>query len=144
MKKIIITISSVILLLLLFLYYINGKVFDKYDDSLKVNNKSNDTLCFWFAPLLSNKDIFDSIKNKDYVPSWILPKTIESYPAPDWKEAIKRVKGGRLYLLDYHAIAMYKNNIVKLDSNVITNILRYEFPLEIEKLDSCKWTIEYK
>ena len=131
------------LLLLLLLYYTKGKIFDKYDDLLKVNNISNDTLCFWLAPLSSNKSMFDVMQDKSYTPSWILPKRIESFPAPDWEEAIKRVKGGRLYLLDYNIVMLYKNHKIKLDSNVLDNIFRYEFPLIKYKLDSCDWTITY-
>ena len=142
-KIFIAVIVSFTLIFLLILYFVQGKIFDKYDASLKVNNKSSDTLCFWFAPLSNNKEMFDIMQDKGFTPSWILPKSIESYPAPDWEEAIKRVKGGKLYLLDYSTIMLYKNNRIKLDSNVLTNIFRYEFPLQKDKLDSCDWLITY-
>lgn len=143
-KRLIIIATIIILIITLLLYFTRGKIFDKYDDLLKVNNKSSDTLCFWFAPLSSNKNMFEIIKDKSYTPSWILPQSVESYPAPDWGEAIKRVKGGKLYLLDYSTVMLYKNNRIKLDSNVLTNIFRYEFPLQKGKLDSCDWLITYE
>jgi hypothetical protein len=142
-KNLIIIATIIILITAFLLYFTRGKIFDKYDDLLKVNNKSSDTLCFWFAPLSNNKEMFDIMQDKGFTPSWILPKSIESYPAPDWEETIKRVKGGKLYLLDYSTIMLYKNNRIKLDSNVLTNIFRYEFPLQKDKLDSCDWLITY-
>jgi hypothetical protein len=139
----ILIVSFLLIIVIVFLFFTKGKIFDKYDNLLKVNNKSDDTLCFWFAPLPSNQSMFNQLIDKGYQPSLILPKRIESYPAPNWRNAIKRVKGGTMYLLDYSTIMKYKKNKIILDSNLLINIFRYRFTLDKNKLDSCNWIITY-
>jgi len=144
-KTIYLTAALLMLIIILVLIYSrSGKTFDNYDNKLKINNKTEDTLCIWFRPINSNRGLFDLICSKSYYPELIFPKKVNEYGiAGDWLNTIERMKGGSMFLLDYGTLMLYRNNRIKLDSNIITNVLRYDFPMQKGKLDSCDWIITY-
>lgn len=144
-KSIYIVIISIIIIVTIFiLIFLRGKIFDKVDNKLQVNNLSRDTICFSFDLISSNKSLYLTITDKSYQPSIILPKKMSSYSVPNWDNAINKIKSRKLYLFDLSAINRYRSGIYLLDSNVINKIVRYEFPLIKDKLDSCDWIINYK
>lgn len=144
-KSIYIVIISIIIIVTIFiLIFLRGKIFDKVDNKLQVNNLSRDTICFSFDLISSNKSLYLTITDKSYQPSIILPKKMSSYSVPNWDNAINKIKSRKLYLFDLSAINRYRSGIYSLDSNVINKIVRYEFPLIKDKLDSCDWIINYK
>lgn len=128
----------------IFFWFINGKIFDKYNDDLKICNKTNDTLCFWFAPLPNNKSLYKIIKANDFYPSYLKPnETTPIEIGMNWDEWFKKI-GGKMYLFDYKTITKYQKHEIELDSNVVHNILKFTFPLIKYKLDSCNWVITYE
>lgn len=133
------------MLISLFLIFSKGKIYDSYNDKLKVRNLSTDTLCFWFAPIPNDSILYATIKDKTFNPSIILPNKTESYPSGiDWQEAIYKIKGGKMHLLNYGIILSIKDNKMPKDSFSSKNIVKLSFPLTINKLDSCNWVITYK
>jgi hypothetical protein len=141
MKKITI-ITLIIGSISLLFYFLNGKIFDSYHDKLKVKNNTNDTLCYWFLPISSNLELFNIMHSKSFYPEFIYPNKISSYGvATDWESVIERMGGRSLNLLNYKTIKAYQNNELTLDSNVITNVVRLNYILNINKLDSTDWII---
>ncbi len=137
--------KKIILITLLISIFVKCNFYEEFNDDLRVDNKSNDTLCFWLAPIPNNKEFYEVFIDDNFDPSIILPKSLTSYGITmNWKTAIKRIKGGKMFLLDYHFIRLYKNKTLKLDSNVVSNVFRYSFSLNINKLDSCNWIIKYE